>query len=192
MFDGFGHGANRNALAGLPHFRDVRFIGRFPVADLVFADAHFPGKIRVTAFSPFIPHRERDSGMPVACFAVEIVNDTQSPLDYTLAGTLGNYRCGSGHHTFTHEGTASILHLASAEANLPDCARGDLAIATDCADVDHTDYHYRGRWFDDLSVFWREFSQAGRLPQRSYAVPREAPPGERQARAWEHWLRACA
>ena len=38
MFDGFGHGANRQTLAGVPHFREVDFYGRFPTADLVFRD----------------------------------------------------------------------------------------------------------------------------------------------------------
>ena len=36
MFDGFGHGANRQTLVGVPHFREVDFYGRFPTADLVF------------------------------------------------------------------------------------------------------------------------------------------------------------
>ena len=61
MFDGFGHGANRQTLAGVPHFREVDFYGRFPTADLVFRDARFPGGVRLTAFSPFIPHNDRDS-----------------------------------------------------------------------------------------------------------------------------------
>ena len=44
MFDGFGFGANRQTLAGVPHFRDVDFFGRFPVAELDFRDASFPGR----------------------------------------------------------------------------------------------------------------------------------------------------
>ena len=70
MFDGFGHGAMRQTLAGVPHFREVDFYGRFPTADLVFKDERFPGDVRMTAFSPFIPHNDRDSSMPVAMFAV--------------------------------------------------------------------------------------------------------------------------
>ena len=101
MFDGFGHGANRQTLAGVPHFREVDFYGRFPTADLVFRDRRFPGGLRLTAFSPFIPHDARDSGMPVAMFEFEIDNNTDAALTYTLAGTLGNYGANSGEHTFT-------------------------------------------------------------------------------------------
>jgi non-lysosomal glucosylceramidase len=76
MFDGFGHGANRQTLVGVPHFKHVDFYGRFPTADLVFSDDRFPGGVRMTAFSPFIPHKDRDSSMPAAMLEFEIVNST--------------------------------------------------------------------------------------------------------------------
>ncbi len=172
MFDGFGHGANRQTLVGVPHFGKVDFYGRFPTADLVFADERFPGGVRLTALSPFIPHNDRDSSMPAALFAFEIVNDTADELTYTLAGTLGNHGSNSGRHSFRQEGGISLLHLTSTDSDLPETARGDLTIATDAEDVDHTDHHYRGQWFDDLAVFWKEFARPGRLPQRHYDEPR--------------------
>jgi non-lysosomal glucosylceramidase len=195
QFDGFGHGANRQMLAGLPHFRKVRFTGRFPTADLEFTDPKFPGTIRLTALSPFIPHNDRDSSMPVAMFAFEIGNPTDAPITFTLAGTLGNFRCGNGEHRYAD----GLLHLASRDTNRPLHEIGDLSIATDADDIQHVDYHYRGQWFDDLSVFWREFARFGPLPERHYAEPRKAgnmyyypehgtlaarvtvPPGERRA-----------
>jgi uncharacterized protein (DUF608 family) len=168
QFDGFGHGANRPMLAGLPHFRGVSFVGRFPTADLVFTDPHFPAAVRMTALSPFIPHEDRDSSMPAAMFAFEVVNTTDGPIDVTLAGTLGNYRCGNGVHDFAD----GILRLASRDNDLPPHQRGDVSIGTDAQHVEHLDYHYRGQWFDDLSVFWREFARPGPLPSRRYEEPR--------------------
>ena len=103
MFDGFGHGANRQTLAGVLHFRKVAITGRFPTAELVFTDPCFPGAVRETAFSPFIPMNARDSGMPVGMFEFEIANDTADALTYTLAGTLGNYGANSGEHTFARQ-----------------------------------------------------------------------------------------
>ena len=174
MFDGFGHGANRQTLAGVPHFREVDFYGRFPTADLVFRDRRFPGGLRMTAFSPFIPHDARDSGMPVAMFEFEIDNNTDAALTYTLAGTLGNYGANSGEHTFTHQGGIASLFLTSSDKDLPPTDRGDLTIATDAAEVEHVDHHYRGQWFDNLAVFWKEFARPGPLPPRHYDAP--APP----------------
>jgi non-lysosomal glucosylceramidase len=172
MFDGFGHGANRQTLAGVPHFRKVVFIGRFPTADLLFEDARFPGTVRLTALSPFIPHNDRDSSMPVAMFEFEIVNDTKDSLTYTLAGTLGNCGSNSGIHTFSQKDGVSGLHFTSSNKNLPETDRGDLTIATDADDVEHTDFHFRGQWFDDLAVFWKEFARSGSLPSRHYSEPR--------------------
>ena len=59
-FDGFGFGANRDSMAGAPHFDDATFIGRFPIAEIDFRHVPFPGKVRMTAFSPFIPHNDRE------------------------------------------------------------------------------------------------------------------------------------
>ena len=142
-FDGFGFGANRDSMAGVPHFDDVTFIGRFPIAELEFHHESFPGQVRMTAFSPFIPHCDRDSSMPVALFAVSVENDTGAPIDYTIASTLGNYGCDSGIHTFTRKKGLSILHFTSADAGSPEQG-GDLAIIADGDDVEHVDYHFRG------------------------------------------------
>ena len=172
MFDGFGHGAMRQSLAGVPHFRKVDFYGRFPAADLVFADSRFPGDVRMTALSPFIPHEDRDSSMPVALFSFELHNTTAAPIDYTLAGTLGNYGNNSGTHTFTSENGVAALHMTSAETDVAESDRGDLSISTDAEQVQHQDFHFRGQWFDDLTVFWKDFAKPGPLPERHYEGPR--------------------
>ena len=174
VFDGFGHGANRQSLVGVPHFREVEFYGRFPAADLVFKDPRFPGGVRMTALSPFIPHNDRDSSMPVAMFSFEVVNDTAEAIDYTLAGTLGNYGSNSGLHTFSRENGVSSLHLTSSDTSLGEADRGDLSISTDADNVEHQDFHFRGQWFDDLAVFWKDFAKPGPLPERHYDTPRSS------------------
>ncbi|MBJ3786046.1 GH116 family glycosyl-hydrolase [Devosia sediminis] len=172
FFDGYGWGANRNALAGVPHFESSVMTGRFPVADIAFSDARFPGTVGLTAFSPFIPTNDRDSSLPVAMFEITVTNDGDAPTDYTLGATLGNHGCQNGRHAFTDQAGVRSLRLTSAEPDLAEPERGDLTIATDADDVDHMDYHFRGQWFDDLNLFWREFSQPGRLPARHYDRPR--------------------
>ncbi len=173
MFDGFGHGAMRQSLAGVPHFREVEFYGRFPTADLVFKDTRFPGDVRMTAFSPFIPHADRDSSMPVAMFAIELSNTTDAPIDYTLAGTLGNYGNNSGKHVFSKANGVSMLAMSNGDAEPEaEAHRGGVTIATDAADVQHQDFHYRGQWFDDLTLFWKDFAKPGPLPERHYEGPR--------------------
>ena len=38
--------------------------------------------------------------------------------------------------------------------------------------MQHQDFHYRGQWFDDLTVFWKDFAKPGPLPERHYEAPR--------------------
>src|SRR5271168_2582558 len=113
-FDGYGFGANRDSMAGVPPFDDAVFFGRFPIAEIEFLRESFPGKVRMTAFSPFIPHNDRDSSMPAALFSFVVENDTDAAVDYTIACTLGNYGCDSGTHVFSSEAGLSALHFSSA------------------------------------------------------------------------------
>jgi non-lysosomal glucosylceramidase len=171
-FDGYGFGANRDCMAGAPHFDDAVFFGRFPIAEIEFLCESFPGKVRMTAFSPFIPHNDRDSSMPAALFSFVVENDTDAAIDYTIAATLGNYGCDSGVHAFSQTGSLSALHFASADGDRPAAQRGDLAITTEGDGVEHVDYHVRGQWFDSLSRYWREFAAPGALRERCYTKPR--------------------
>ena len=85
-------------------------------------------------------------------FAFEIDNDTDAPIDYTLAGTLGNYGCNSGVHSFSR-GTAAQRAAPHLGRRRP-AAMASAAtsrIATDAATGRALDYHFRGQWFDNLS-----------------------------------------
>jgi beta-glucosidase 2, glycosyl-hydrolase family 116 N-term len=155
----------------MSHFDDATFIGRFPVAEIALHRDAFPGQVQMTAFSPFIPHNERDSSMPLGLFAFEVENDTDAAIDYTIACTLGNYGCNSGVHAFSRAGDLSRLHFTSADVDRPAAQLGDLAITTQGDGVEHVDYHVRGQWFDSLSRYWREFAKAG-LTERRYDRPR--------------------
>ena len=123
MFDGFGHGAMRQSLVGLPHFRKVDFYGRFPTADLVFSDERFPGVVRMTALSPFMPHRDRDSSMPVGtrgdsrgCTSARLCRrpvSAASAAKRRLAGASGSTTDSSRVFQASHPGQRPC-HLGSA------------------------------------------------------------------------------
>ena len=161
-----------NSMTGVPHFDDATFVGRFPVAEVEFHRENFPGRVRMTAFSPFIPHNDRDSSMPAALFSFQVENDADAAVDYTIAGTLGNCGCDSGVHTFSRSGNLSALHFTSVDDARRDWDRGDLAITTEGDGVEHIDYHVRGQWFDSLGLHWREFARPGHLRERRYETPR--------------------
>ncbi len=177
-FRGYGFGPRREYLGGLPHFRDVTFRGEYPLAYLSFQDDSFPGAASLFAFSPFIPLNEDDSSLPGAFFEVELTNTQDRPLTYTVVGILSNplpahnrnmyidSRAGRGIH---------LLHLSTNGVDLNDPAYGTLSLATDAShqpnlSVSWQEYWFRGAWFDNLEVYWRELTTPGPLQNRQYSL----------------------
>jgi uncharacterized protein (DUF608 family) len=165
----FGFGPRREYLAGMPHFTRVDFHGTYPVAELHFVDAAFPGQIVLRAFNPFIPLNDVDSGIPAAFFEFEILNNTDAPLDYSLAGILSNPLGANNCNDLRQNGGMTSLHLTS-DGVKPDSLRyGDLTLATDAPVTSWQQYWFRGAWFDSLEVYWREWTAPGSLQNRVYA-----------------------
>jgi len=167
QYTGFGFGSDRGHMAGMPHFKEVEFRGEFPVANLEFKGAKFPGRVRLTAFNPFIPLNDKDSGMPAAFFEFEIKNTTRKSITYTLAGTLNNPLPKHTLNSVRREGRAHMLHLTT-DAHKPDeVAYGDLTLATDAPQVSWQQYWFGGGWFDTLEVYWRDFITSGKFKNRT-------------------------
>ena len=167
---GYGQGVNRTTLAGIAHFPDVTFTGRFPFAELTYACDSMPADIRLTAFNPFIPLDEDNSSLPAAFFEWEITNTSEEDTDYTVAFSVGNpFRTSEGgRDTFAREGNISSITLDCRDRTPDQPSYGELTVSTDCDDVSYQEYWYRSGWFDDLTVFWREFSAFGPLENRHY------------------------
>lgn len=209
-FQSFGFGPPRETMAGVPHFRDVIFRGKFPIAKLSFVDESFPGLVTMTAFNPFIPLNDRDSGLPAAFFEIEVENPTDQTLTYTIAGTLNNPLPGPNINRYGRTYRAHWLNLTSDGLDPDDLNYGTLTLATGSAAgappednacgayatlspdrVSYQEYWFRGRWFDNLEVFWHDFTTPGPLKNRQYsaaqagdsnpatlAVSVKVPPGE--------------
>jgi non-lysosomal glucosylceramidase len=167
-FSSYGFGPPREYLTGVPHFRDVVFRGEFPIAELTFVDETFPGDVRMTAFNPLIPLNDADSGIPAAFFEIAVTNTTDALITYTLAGALGNPLPENNIHRFAQVDGVSWLHLGTDGLTETDLGYGTLTLATDADDVSYQDYWFRGRWFDNLEVYWHDFTAPGTLADRHY------------------------
>ncbi len=165
-FRGYGFGVNRLSLAGLPHFEETVFTGAFPFAHIDFKDGYFPGQVRLNAFNPFIPLNDKDSSIPAAFFEIEFENTTDRELTYTAALSLTNPVTGNNINTFSSKDNLSIIQLKNTKHEEDSTEFGDICIATDSADVAVQEYWFRGRWFDSLGVFWKDFTSFGKLKNR--------------------------
>ncbi len=68
----------------------IRYSACFPVTELTFTDPGMPLKIRMEAFSPFIPHDARNSSIPGAYFKFKVEATGEKPVKVFLVGTLRN------------------------------------------------------------------------------------------------------
>lgn len=178
-YTGFGWGPDRGSMAGFPHFSKGEFDGTFPVAELDFSDRHFPGNVTMKAFNPLIPTNEDDSSIPAAFFEFEIENTSVETLIYSLAFSCSNfYSQNHAIHSYKYvDGLHAILldndEKTVKQTEIVDTAYGNLTIATDCPDVSYQEYWFRGSWFDNVSVFWNDFTRPGRLKNRHYALEKQ-------------------
>ena len=170
--DSFGFGPTRASLGGLPHFAEVAFEGTFPVATLSFADEKFPGSVALRAFNPFIPGNSGDSSIPAACFELEISNTGAEDFDYTVALAVTNPAGpGKSVNRARRAGDAQLLTLAGSGIATQHPRYGDLTIATDGSGASFQEYWFRGMWFDDLTIYWHDFTTPGGFANRSYPQP---------------------
>jgi uncharacterized protein (DUF608 family) len=174
-FTGVGFGATRAFLTGVPHFRSAVFEGAYPFATLRFEEPKFPGRVALTAFNPLIPLQADDSSIPAAFFTIEVENTSDRPLTYTICGVLHNPSARGGVNALVPLTAGTGIKLGSAAIPDTDPAFGDLTLATDAENVSYQEYWYRGGWFDNLQLFWRDLTAPGRFTNRSYAEPLSAP-----------------
>lgn len=173
IYAGSGFGVSRDSMAGLPHFREVKFRGEFPIADLTFREPNFPGRASLRAFNPFIPLNDADSSLPAAFFEITVTNTTADELDYTIAFSACNPHKASSQNVATRAGGIRGIVLQGGPDDETDPGFGALTMATDAAEVSHQEYWFRGKWFDNIGVYWRDFIKPGPFKNRRYQ-PTEA------------------
>ncbi|MFQ9799466.1 MAG: GH116 family glycosyl-hydrolase [Clostridia bacterium] len=166
-YSGPGTGLENTSMAGFPHFKKCVFYGEFPLAEIQFEDDHFPGKVTLRAFNPFIPLNDTDSSIPAAFMEVEFQNDGKEELQYSAAFTVRNPD-QKGRNQFVKKNCV-LLTTQYAEDH-PQF--GELCLATDAdGEISHQEYWYRGGWSDSLETYWRNFTEQSNLKARRYEEP---------------------
>jgi len=175
-FEGYGFGPRRGHMTGFPHYRSNEFRGEFPIAGLSFADDGDPLQVKLTAFNPYIPLNERDSSLPAAVLSYEVTNVSDAALDVALTGCLSNpFAKGSINKPFERGDVKGVrLSTASIPGDSPEF--GELSLTTDASEWSRQTYWYRGEWFDNVTVFWKDFVRPGRFAERMYDEPRDLDP----------------
>ncbi len=74
-------------------FRQIRFRGEYPIGRVEYADQGCPVRVRLEAFSPFIPLNAEDSALPATIMEFTLENTSGEPAQCRLAGWLENAVC---------------------------------------------------------------------------------------------------
>lgn len=170
-FASYGFGPSRYLLAGVPHFQTAVFTGEYPFARIDFQDDSFPGLVSLTAFNPLIPLNDKDSSLPLAMFMPEIVNNGAKTRDYVIAFSINNpLQKGQRRNRHLQQENLHIMELACTFDDTEDPEYGNMAISVDCDQVSWQENWYQGSWYDNLGIFWQDFTAAGDLRNRRYSA----------------------
>jgi uncharacterized protein (DUF608 family) len=71
-------------------FPDVAFRGEYPVGIVTYGDPALPLRVRIEAFSPFIPLNAKDSALPATVMEVTVENTSREPLHVSVLSWLEN------------------------------------------------------------------------------------------------------
>ena len=165
---GFGEGPSGDTMCSYPHFKEVIFDGRFPIASLTFKDENFPGEVVLSAWNPMIPLDSENSSIPAAFFDIT-VNGGDENVKYTAILSVKNPFDKTENKICSNEKYNAVM-LRFADLPESDIAYGDLCIAVDGKDPFVQEYWYRGAWRDHVSTFWYELTHGG-LSSRHYDTP---------------------
>ncbi len=78
-------------------FSDVTFRGEYPIGKVTYQDQAFPAKVRLKAFSPFIPTNAKDSSLPATVMSYTVTNTSGKPIEIDLGGWMQNATCPFQH-----------------------------------------------------------------------------------------------
>jgi non-lysosomal glucosylceramidase len=77
----------------MAHWRDVSFIGEYPIGYVEYRDPGIPLTVQLEAFSPFIPLNTEDSSLPATVLRFTVRNNGPTELQIDLSGWLENSVC---------------------------------------------------------------------------------------------------
>ncbi|MBQ8497954.1 MAG: hypothetical protein IJ489_10950 [Clostridia bacterium] len=167
-FGGFGFGPDAGTMCGFPHFQNIVFDGRFPIATLTFTDSGFPAEVIMTAYNPLIPGDADRSGIPAAFFDIRIKSHADN-VRYTVIFSVRNPFAETQNKENSKDSvTAITLKYAGKDPN--DKEYGDLTVATTAKNPIVQEYWYRGGWKDPVATFWHELT-SGTFHPRVYDMP---------------------
>ncbi len=119
------------------HWRDVSFIGEYPIGYVEYRDPELPVSVGLQAFSPFIPLNTEDSSLPATIFEFTVRNNGATKIELEITGWIENPIClysskaraGLRNNRLIRD--EGILSLECSAAEAPMAPRAEISVFTD-------------------------------------------------------------
>lgn len=157
-----GSGYRRGGFEGFPRFEKCVFKGEYPFGEATITDSSLPLQISLSAWNPFIPLDDKNSGIPCAILEYTLQNSSGRAVEYEFSYHLSHLASGCGGDQSASRNTVIAdrgVFLHNVEK--PNAESFGSACLTA---IDHKP-RIKGMWlrspgweFDSLSALWREVS----------------------------------
>lgn len=176
------HGYDSSDLAGLPRFEKSEMWAEYPFAWVELTDSTMPVSVCLEAFTPFVPLDADASGLPVAILRYNVRNQSKSPVEASIAGSLANVTgldgCGNINHADdvvnefrAEKGIGGLFYYCAKRGQEhPRC--GTMVLATQDTNTTYKRQWLNCGWFDGAQDFWDDFCADGKLESESTYLAR--------------------
>jgi len=157
-----GEGYRRGGFEGFPRFGRSEFKGEYPFAEVTITDSSLPLQVKLTAWNPFIPLDDKNSGVPCAILEYTLHNASLRRVEYEFSYHLSHLAPGCGADESNSRNTlipdrGVFLHNVE-QANAEGYGSACLISLGDKPRIKGMWLRSPGWEFDSLSALWREVS----------------------------------
>src|ERR1019366_5031392 len=157
-----GQGLRRGGFEGFPRFGKCDFKGEYPFGEVQLSDSSIPLRVKLTAWNPFIPLDDKDSGIPCVILEYTLHNSSPRTVEYEFSYHLSHLAPGcsedesASRNTVIPERGVFLHNLEKPNAE---------GYGSACLTAIGNQPRIKGMWlrspgweFDSLSALWREVS----------------------------------
>jgi len=144
---------------GLPRFRRARFEARFPFATVALEDPDLPLKAEIEAWSPFEAGDPDGSSLPFAALEYRLRNSSSRALTGVFSWNARNLMAVEKGERAVRAVPGGFVLWGSGTKDAP-WDEGSFCVRTSDPDAKANLAWFRGGWFDDLTLAWKDVEQA--------------------------------
>jgi uncharacterized protein (DUF608 family) len=152
------HMLQLNARGAAPGVKSIAYVGEHPFAFLKYMEPESPVKIELKAWTPFIPHDSKNSGIPACVFSFSVENTDDKPAEVSL---MASQRNGTGYDTgykgarnrkATHSHGVRVIMDANSGGTLSSMAKPVKLLMI--SDEEHPEFQQTLTGITNLHITW--------------------------------------